>query len=80
MLKNFASYIVALSAVSLTVRASNAQEGRALKLWQAPSYFRGFVISPNVPISQEDIFFVKGTGATVRLFGNRWFSESHCAL
>ncbi len=42
-----------------------AQEGSKIELWKRPSNFRGFVISPNVPISQQDMLDVKSFGATL---------------
>ncbi|MFI5202483.1 MAG: hypothetical protein ACHQNE_08870, partial [Candidatus Kapaibacterium sp.] len=43
----------------------HAQSVAKMELWRQLSHFRGFVISPNVPISQQDILFVKNTGATL---------------
>src|SRR5665213_1124837 len=43
----------------------HAQPVSKIELWKHPSYFRGFVISPNVPISQQDIIDLKNTGATL---------------
>ena len=43
----------------------HAQSVTKMDLWREPSHFRGFVISPNVPISQQDVLFVKSTGATL---------------
>ncbi len=42
-----------------------AQAVAKIELWREPSFFRGFVISPNVPFTQQDMLDVKSFGATL---------------
>ena len=66
---------LALCVVVLALGGSlHAQSVSKIDLWRRPSYFRGFVISPNVPISQQDILFVKSTGATLAYIATDGFN------
>ncbi len=51
--------------LSISLLSSLAEAQTRMDLWRDPSYFRGFVISPNVPISEQDIADVRSAGATL---------------